>query len=162
MLKFAVELEKPVVIRYPRGGEAKQEFKKHEEIELCKAEVLQEGKDITIIGIGKTVASCIELAEKLKDEKIEAEVINARFLKPFDKETIKKSITKTKKVITLEDNTIIGGLGTEVKEIISTDKNMQDIEIDTYGINDEFMGYATWDDIFKKVKDKEYKTRRNN
>ena len=162
MLKFAVELEKPVVIRYPRGGEAKQEFKKHEEIELCKAEVLQEGKDITIIGIGKTVASCIELAEKLKDEKIEAEVINARFLKPFDKDTIKKSITKTKKVITLEDNTIIGGLGTEVKEIISTDKNMQDIEIDTYGINDEFMGYATWDDIFKKVKDKEYKTRRNN
>jgi len=162
MLKFAVELGKPVVIRYPRGGEAKQEFKKHEEIEIGKAEVLQEGKDITIIGIGKTVASCIELAEKLKNEKIEAEVINARFLKPFDKDTIKKSIAKTKRVVTLEDNTIIGGLGSEVKEIIAKDKCVQNIEIDTYGINDEFMGYATWDDIFKKVKDKEYKTRRNN
>ena len=122
----------------------------------------EEGKDITIIGIGKTVASAMELAQQLENEEIEAEVINARFLKPFDKETIKKSIMKTKKVITLEDNTIIGGLGSEVKEIIAKDKCVQNIEIDTYGINDEFMGYATWDDIFKKVKDKEYKTRRNN
>ena len=156
MLKFAVELEKPVAIRYPRGGEAKQEFKKHEEIELGKAEMLQEGKDITIIGIGKTVASAIELAENLNNQGIEAEVINARFLKPFDKETIKKSIMKTKKVITLEDNTVIGGLGSEVKEIIAKDKSIQNIEIDTYGINDEFMGFATWEDIFKKVKEKDY------
>ena len=156
MLKFAVNLGKPVVIRYPRGGEAKQEFKKYEEIEIGKAEVLQEGKDITIIGIGKTVASAIELAQKLKEEKIEAEVINARFLKPFDKETIKKSIMKTQKVITLEDNTIIGGLGSEVKEIIAKDKEIQNIEIDTYGINDEFMGFATWEDIFKKIEEKNY------
>ena len=156
MLKFAVDLGKPVVIRYPRGGEAKQEFKKHEEIEIGKVEVLQEGKDITIIGIGKTVASAIELAQKLKEEKIEAEVINTRFLKPFDKETIKKSIMKTQKVITLEDNTIIGGLGSEVKEIIAKDKEIQNIEIDTYGINDEFMGFATWEDIFKKIEEKNY------
>lgn len=156
MLDFAVKLEKPVVIRYPRGGESKQEIKKHEEIELGKAEVLQEGKDITIIGIGKTVESSIKLAEKLKEQNLEADVINARFLKPFDKEKIKKSIVKTKKVITLEDNTIIGGLGSEVKEIIANDKNIQDIEIDVYGINDEFMGFATWEDIFKKVEEKEY------
>ena len=156
MLKFAVELGKPVVIRYPRGGEEKEKFKKHEEIELGKAEVLQEGKDITIIGIGKTVASGIELAEKLKNQEIEAEVINARCLKPFDKETIKKSIMKTKKVITLEDNTVIGGLGSEVKEIIAKDKSIKNIEIDTYGINDEFMGFATWEDIFKKIEEKNY------
>ena len=157
MLKFAVDLGEPVVIRYPRGGEAKEEFKKHEEIEIGKAEIIQEGKDLSIIGIGKTVASCVELAKKLKDEKIEAEVINSRFLKPFDQETIKKSIIKTKKVITLEDNTIIGGLGSEIKEIIASNKNMQDIEIESYGINDEFMGFATWDDIFKKAKEKNYK-----
>ena len=154
MLKFAVNLGKPVVIRYPRGGEAKEEFVKHEEIELGKAELLQEGKDITIIGIGKTVASARELAQKLKEEKIEAEVINARFLKPFDSEAIKKSILKTKRVITLEDNTVIGGLGTEIKEIISQDKKMQNIQVDTYGIEDQFMGFATWEDIFNKVKEK--------
>jgi len=154
MLKFAINLGKPVVIRYPRGGEAKEEFKKHEEIELGKAEVLQEGKDITIIGIGKTVASAVELAEIYKNKKIDAEVINAKFLKPFDNETIKKSICKTKKVITLEDNAIIGGLASEVKEIISTDAKLQNIKVETYGIGDEFMGFATWEDIFNKAKEK--------
>jgi len=152
MLTFAVNLNKPVVIRYPRGGEAKEAFEKHEEIKLGKAEILQEGKDITIIGIGKTAKSSIELAKKLKSENIEAEVINSRFLKPFDKETVKKSLCKTKKVITLEDNTIIGGLGSEVKEIISSDTSIQNIEIQSYGIEDEFMGFATWEDIFNKIK----------
>lgn len=154
MLKFAVELERPVVIRYPRGGEAKDKFVKHEQIQLGRAEILKEGKDITIIGIGKTVESAIELSEKLSSEGIEAEVINSRFLKPFDKDLIKKSILKTKKVITLEDNTIVGGLGSEVKEIISSDKSMQNIEIETYGIEDKFMGYATWEDIFNNIKQK--------
>ena len=162
MLKFAVDLGKPVVIRYPRGGEAKAGFEKHEEIQLGKAEILQEGKDITIIGIGKTVASSVELAKKLKKEKIEAEVINTRFLKPFDKETIKKSILKTKNVITLEDNTIIGGLGTQIKEIIAEDKTMQNTDVETYGIEDEFMGYSTWEDIFNKVKEKNYKKKKEN
>ena len=154
MLKFAVSLCKPVVIRYPRGGESKEQFKKHEEINFGKAEILQEGKDITIIGIGKTVASALELADELKNKKIEAEVINSRFLKPFDIETVKKSISKTKRVITLEDNTIIGGLGSEIKEIISSDKTLQEIQVETYGIDDEFMGFATWEDVFNKVKQK--------
>lgn len=154
MLKFAVELGKPVIIRYPRGGESKIEFKKHEEIELGKAELLQEGKNITIIGIGRTVSSAIKLAEELKEKDIEAEVINARFLKPFDKETILKSISKTKKVITMEDNTIIGGLGSEVKELIATNIDLQGIEIKTYGIEDEFMGFATWENLFEKVEKK--------
>ena len=160
MLKFAVNLGKPVVIRYPRGGEPKETFEKHEEIEFGKAEILQEGKDLSIIGIGKTVSSAMKLAKKLKDKQIDVEVINARFLKPFDKETIKKSISKTKKIVTLEDNTIIGGLGTEIKELISSDKNMQDIEIETYGIEDEFMGYATWEDIFKQIEDKIHKIKK--
>ena len=156
MLKFALNLEKPVVIRYPRGTESKEQFLKHEEIKIGKAEVLQEGKDLSVIGIGKTVSSAMELAKKLKDQQIQAEVINARFLKPFDEETIKKSILKTKNVITLEDNTIIGGLATEVKELISSNIDMQNIEIESYGIKDEFMGYATWEDIFNKAKEKKY------
>ena len=153
MLKFAVDLGKPVVIRYPRGGEAQEKFDKNEEIENGKAEILQEGKDISLIGIGKTVASCMEVAKKLKEQKVEAEVINARFIKPFDKETVKKSISKTKKVITLEDNALIGGLGSEVKEIISSEQEIQNIEIKTYGIEDEFMGYATWEDIFTTIQE---------
>lgn len=156
MLGFAVKLGKPVIIRYPRGGESQKHFQKHEEIELGKAEMLQEGKDITIIGIGKTVSSAIELSEKLKEKNVDAEVINARFLKPFDKESTIKAISKTKKVITLEDNTIIGGLGSEVKELIASNIELQDIEIKNYGIVDEFIGFATWEDIFQKLEKEEY------
>ena len=98
MLEFAVKLNKPVVIRYPRGGEEKTKLEKHEELKLGKAEILKEGKDITIVAIGKRVAKATEMAEKLKQNEIDVEVINARFLKPLDKETIKTSIEKTKNV----------------------------------------------------------------
>ena len=83
-----------------------------EELKLGKAEILKEGKDITIVAIGKRVAKAMEMAEKLKQNEIDAEVINARFLKPLDKEKIKTSIEKTKNVITMEDGTEINGLGT--------------------------------------------------
>ena len=151
MLEFAIDLKKPTIIRYPRGGESKEAFKKHEKIEQKKAEILKQGKDITIIGIGKTVASAIKLANKFKENGVEAEVINARFLKPFDKETILKSIYKTKKVITMEDNAIIGGLGSEVKELIATNKKLQGTELKSYGIEDEFVGFKTWEDLFEKL-----------
>lgn len=95
MLEFAVGLNKPVVIRYPRGGEdAEVKFKSHAKIELGKAEVLQEvknlekpTKEVTIIAIGKTVSEAVKLADRMqKEEKITPEIINARFLKPFDSE----------------------------------------------------------------------------
>lgn len=156
ILEFAVEIKKPTVIRYPRGGEGKIKFDKCSKIELGKCEILKEGNDLSIIGIGKTVESCIELANELEKENINAEVINARFLKPFDKENILKSITKTKKVITMEDNTLVGGLATEVKELIA-ENNIYDVNIKNYGINDKFMGYATWEDIFANVKSEEMK-----
>ena len=152
MLEFAVKLNKPVVIRYPRGGEnQKIKFKKNQALHLGKAEILRYGKDITIIAIGKMVSKAMQVANKLRQKGIQAEVINARFIKPFDKETIKKSLTKTKKVVTLEDNTIIGGLGSEIKELIATDPDLQGVKVQTFGINDEFMGYATWEDILEKI-----------
>ena len=112
MLEFAVNLKKPVVIRYPRGGEAKEKFEKCEELKLGKAEIIKEGSDISIIAIGKTVARAKKIADMLEKEDVNAEVINARFLKPLDEETIKTSIEKTKRVITIEDGTTINGLGT--------------------------------------------------
>ena len=155
MLEYAINLKKPVVIRYPRGAENKITFEKHEEIKQGKAEILKEGKNVTIIGIGKTVANAIELADNFKENGIEPEVINARFLKPFDKESIIKSISKTKKVITLEDNCLIGGLGSEIKELIASNEELQNVEVKNYGIKDEFVGFATWEDLFKKIKKEE-------
>lgn len=109
MLEFAVNLNKPVIIRYPRGGE-EGSFKQHNDIELGKSEIIKEGKDLSIIAIGKMVERAQTVAEILAKKNIDAEIVNARFLKPLDKETILKSVEKTKNAVTIEDGLIEGGL----------------------------------------------------
>ena len=151
MLEFAVNLGKPVVIRYPRGGEEKSiKFENHPKIELGKAEIVKEGENLTIIAIGKRVAKALELAEKIEKqhENLTVEVINARFLKPLDKETIKQSILKTKKVITMEDGTEINGLGTAVEELIVEEK-LQGIELEKQAWPDEFIKHGTVEQLEK-------------
>lgn len=139
MLEYAITLNSPVVIRYPRGGEnEKIKFDKHEEIKQGKAEIIKEGKDVSIIGIGKMVSKSLEIAEKLEKEGKSVEIINARFLKPFDEEKITKTISKTKNVITIEDGSIIGGLGTKVKEIIA-EKRIENVELKCYAYPDKFI-----------------------
>ena len=131
MLDFAISYNGPVAIRYPRDGYEKQlkctdTKNKNQKIKLplqsIKAEILKKGKDITIIGYGKTVRTALEVASILKAQNMEAEVINARFLKPLDKNTILKSIRKTKKVVTIEDNIISGGLASIIKDLIINEK----------------------------------------
>lgn len=158
MLEFAVKLKKPVVIRYPRGGEDTEiEFKKHENVELGRAEILQQiekpqlGDDshqtVTIVAIGKMVAKAMKRAHKIKQESgIDAEIINARFLKPLDTSTILKSIKKTKNVITIEDGTEINGLATAVKELI-VDNNLQNIKFKCYAYPDKFIQHGTVDEL---------------
>ncbi len=154
MLEFAVKLKKPVAIRYPRGGEDTEiKFEKHEKIKLGKSEKIQEGDDITIVAIGKMVAKAMQLANKIKSENTEenkksVEVINARFLKPFDTEKIKASIEKTKNVITIEDGTCVGGLATTIKELI-VDKNLQDVKIKTIAYPDEFIEHGSAEELEK-------------
>ena len=148
MLEYAVNLKKPVVIRYPRGGESNEKIEKHEKIRQGKAEILKRGKDISIIAIGKTVSRAIEVVKMLEKEKIDAEVINARFLKPLDIEAIKKSIEKTRNVITIEDGTIINGLGTATKELI-INENMENIKIKSYAYPDEFIKHGSVEELEK-------------
>lgn len=147
MMEFAITLKKPVVIRYPRGGESEKiKFEKHEELKLGKSEILQEGNDITIVAIGKRVEKAIQLAKEYEEKGLKAEVINARFLKPLDEETIKKSIEKTKNVIAIEDGTKINGLGTAVKEIIINNK-IENVEIQTISWPDEFIRHGTVEEL---------------
>ena len=140
MLEYGVNLGRPVVIRYPRGGEEK-EFKEHEKIETGKAEIIRKGKDISIIAIGKMASRAEDIGINLEKEGIDVEVINARFLKPLDKEKIKASIIKTKKVITLEDGTIINGLGTAVEEVI-VEENLEGIKLKKLAYPDSFIKHG--------------------
>ena len=145
MIEFAIKLGKPVVIRYPRGGEDKYKFNKEEKIELGKAETLTYGKNATIIAIGKTVSKAVKIAEKL--EKVE--VINARFLKPLDVEKIKESIVKTKNVIVIEDGTSVGGLTTAIKELI-VDENLKNIKFKSFAYPDKFIEHGSVEELEKR------------
>ena len=146
MIKFGINLNKPVFIRYPRGEE-NYKFEKTEEIKLGKAELIKEGTDLSIIAIGKMVGRAKEIANLIPEKNIE--IINARFLKPLDEETILKSIQKTKKIITIEDNLLKGGLGSSVIEL-TNQYNIKNVQIKTYGYDDIFVEHGKVEEIENK------------
>ena len=151
MMDFAIKLKSPVVIRYPRGGEAKEKFKTHSYIQLKKCDVLTLGNDVTILAIGNQVAKAMSVFRKLKEININAEVINARILKPIDKYTDLKYISKTRFIVTIEDNTLVSGLGAEVKELIA-EKKMQNVTIKSFGYPDVFVEHGSPDELEKNYK----------
>jgi len=147
MLQYAIQLNKPVAIRYPRGGESSGSFQKEAPIKQATAEILQEGEDITIVAIGKMVAYAQKIAENLKKENIEAQVINARFLKPFDKQIL-QHIQKRKKVVTIEDGCLVGGLASEIAE--QTTKLKDPIQVLSFGYPDAFIEHGSVAEIEEK------------
>ena len=151
MIEFSVNSKLPIAIRYPRGGEDSYKFETDSQIELGKAEILKEGNDITIIGFGKTVSKSMQLADKLKNNNIFAEVINLRSLKPLDKDTVLKSVLKTKKVITVEDGYVSNGVGSIITNLIS-DQQVENIKIKKIGYPDKFIEHGNVEEIEKNYK----------
>ncbi len=149
MMEYAVELKCPVVIRYPRGGEEDTGVSSTKELKLGKCEKITTGSDVTIVAIGKMVPKAYGIAKELKKDSIKAEVINSRFLKPFDNFGVLKSIEKTKNVITIEDGTAIGGLGTTVKELI-VDNNLKDIKFKSISYPDKFIEHGSIKELESK------------
>ncbi len=154
MLEFAIYLNKPVVIRYPRGGESNNvSFTIHKKVELGNAEIIQSvistenQKSVCIIGIGKMVTRAMEVAKILNDNNIDTQVINARFLKPLDENTIKEAIENTDYCITIEDGCEFGGLGTVVKDIIIN--NSLETNVETFGYPDEYIKHGSVEELEK-------------
>ena len=150
MLEYAIKIKKPIVIRYPRGGEKKNYFTTTP-IKFATLEKLKDGKDISIIAIGNMVSRAMDVATILEKQNIMCDVINIRFLKPIDETAILESIKKTKKIITIEDNTIIGGLSSSIKELI-VNNNLNNIKIKSYAYPDKFIEHGTVDELEKKYK----------
>ena len=147
MLEFAIDLKKPVLIRYPRGGEERS-FEVNSKIEFGKSEVLEKGKNVTIVAVGKMVSRAIEVSKILKEEGIEACVINSRFLKPFDEKTIFENLSKL--VVTIEDGSVVGGLGSKLEEIIV--KNKLDVTLKKIAYPDEFIKHGDCRQIEEKYR----------
>ena len=152
MLDYAInKIKTPIAIRYPRGGESSIKFNKplnqQERLMNRKAEIIKEGKDISIIATGKMVAKAVEIS-KILENKIDCEIINSSFIKPLDKETIKNSIEKTKRVITIEDGILNGGLYSAVAELIVTEK-IHGVQVKGCAYKDKFVQHGTVEQLEK-------------
>ena len=97
--------------------------------------VLREGKDLAIIATGLPVANCLEAAEKLAADGIEAKVINIHTIKPLDEELVAAAAKETGKVVTVEEHSVIGGLGSAVCDVLCAQAPTKVLKI---GINDTY------------------------
>lgn len=147
MLEFAVNLKKPTLIRYPRGAEEIC-FNQQDKIELGKCEVLQKGKEVCLIAIGKFASKAYKIAEQLENQGIHTTVINSRFLKPIDEDTMMEFMKKAQIVVTLEDASIKCGLGSEIEKLAFVHK--LNVEILKIGYPDEFVKQGTVEEIEEK------------
>ena len=100
-----------------------------------KAVIVNEGKDITLITNGETLVETIDCAKMLSEKRISAEVINIPVVKPIDAQTVINSAKKTNRVITIENHSVIGGLGSAVCEVLAEN---YPVKVTRIGINDEF------------------------
>ena len=131
---FAAAYKGPVYIRIARSN-LPDIFDENYKFDYRKAQIIKEGKDITLITNGETLVETIDCAKILSDYGIDAEVINVPVVKPIDAETIVKSAKKTNRVVTIENHSIIGGLGSAVCEVLS---EQYPTKVTRMGTNDEF------------------------
>lgn len=117
MLKFALKHRGPISVRYPKANlERVERPNGFAPVELGKAEVIEWGEDGCFIAFGTLLSNCIAAANKLRGEGLNVGVINARFVKPLDRETILKAVESLPLVVTVEEGTVEGGFGSAVLE----------------------------------------------
>ena len=134
-VKAAYKHQGPVYLRFGRLAVPVINDRPDYHFELGKGVVLREGKDLTIIATGLPVANCLEAAEKLAADGIEAKVINIHTIKPLDEELVVAAAKETGKVVTVEEHSVIGGLGSAVCDVLSAQAPTKVLKI---GINDTF------------------------
>lgn len=144
--KAAANFVGPVYLRFGRCN-TEDIFDDNYKFEIGKGVELREGNDVAIIATGMMVQKAIEASDKLKEEGINARVINISTIKPIDKELIIKAAKETKGIVTAEEHSIIGGLGSTVSQVVTS--NHPTI-VKTIGIKDTFGESGTPDELMKK------------
>ena len=145
-LRHAIKMDKPVYLRSCRNP-TPVIFEDAEPFEFGKIRKVKDGKDITIAACGITVSMAIEAAEELETAGIAAEVLNVSTIKPLDEETLIESVRKTKKIITVEEHSVIGGLGSAVAEVLI---KKYPVKMDVIGIQDIFTETGGYDELLDK------------
>lgn len=151
MLYTCIEYKRgPIAMRYPRGESLGVKIGDFEKLEIGKAEIISKGKDIAILAVGIMVNFAVKAGELLKAKGISAEIVNMRFIKPFDTELLIKTLSRFKKIITLEDNSIVGGFGSSIAEFAM--QYGYDNNILMHGLPDKFIDHGTPEQLYEMLK----------
>ena len=137
-VKAAYEMDGPVYLRFGRLAVPVINDNEDYKFEIGKGVTLRKGKDVTIVATGLCVSSALDAAELLKVEGIDAKVINIHTIKPLDKELIVAAAKETGQIVTVEEHSVIGGLGGAVSEALSEE---YPVPVKRIGVNDQF-GYS--------------------
>jgi len=149
MLEFALQHPAPCSIRYPKASAPEIE-RPRQPVELGKAEVLSWGADGVIISGGALLQNCIEAAAALRKDGLDVGVVNARFIKPLDREMLGRALQECEFVVTVEENALQGGFGSAVLEAAS-DMNLDTRRIRRLGIPDEFIEHGDRNDLLASL-----------
>jgi 1-deoxy-D-xylulose-5-phosphate synthase len=134
--------EGPVAIRYPRGNALGVKIKEgFDAIEIGKSEKLESGGDVVLLAVGSMVEYSIKAAKLLAEDGIHSEVINMRYIKPLDTGILDEISVRHNKIVTLEENTLVGGFGSGVLEYFN-EKNYKN-DILRIGLPDMFINHGT-------------------
>ncbi len=148
-VKAAYEYEGPVYLRFGRLALPIIHNESSYKFEIGKGEILRDGKDVTIVATGAMVSNSLEAAEKLAADGIEAKVINIHTIKPLDEELVVAAAKETGKVVTVEEHSVIGGLGSAVCDTLAQKAPTQVMKI---GMNDTFGESGSAVELLKKYK----------
>ncbi len=152
MIYTGIQHDGPAAVRYPRGtGVGVSLDWQLSKIPIGKAMLEREGSDIAIIAVGHHVQTALQAAEELeKKAGISAAVVNARFIKPLDREMILDLARNTGKLITIEENALAGGFGSAVLECLA-DEGVTDVRVKRVGLPDRFIEQGSQDVLRKEV-----------
>jgi 1-deoxy-D-xylulose-5-phosphate synthase len=149
MLKTAVEHNGPISLRYPRGeGWGVPMDAPMRALEIGKAELLRDGNDVVIAAIGHSVTYALKAAQDLAALGIEAAVVNARFVRPLDRDLLRPLLARIPTLITVEDHALAGGFGSAILEFMS-DEAISDVRVKRLGVPDRFVPHGTQDELRK-------------
>jgi 1-deoxy-D-xylulose-5-phosphate synthase len=149
MLKTAVDYRGPISLRYPRGeGWGVDLDSEMKNLEIGKAELLRDGTDLVIAAIGQPVIPALRAAHDLAPLGINAAVVNARFVKPMDKDLFRNLLTRIPRLISVEDHVTAGGFGSAMVEMLA-DEGLTGVEVRRLGVPDRFIPHGTQDELRK-------------
>jgi 1-deoxy-D-xylulose-5-phosphate synthase len=149
MIDFAIRTDGPTSLRYPKTSAEKVE-RNVAVVELGKSEIYRWGTDGMLIAFGTLFPTCVAAAEVLKEEGLDVGVINARFAKPIDKDTILKAVEECGFVITIEESTLCGGFGSAVLEACNSAR-VSTSNITRLGIPDHFIEHGERGDLLASI-----------